>query len=546
MGTQRKVGALDFDTEKNGTRQSSNLAYSRATELKIPYAHTVGRGVSSYRRKILMWLICLTLAVSIAIFAQRFLIAALLLFTALIALQALLRIAAVICPKSSFDIKPNSSPFARTGPLDWPLYTVLVPLKDEAHMVAGLIRTLSKLDYPQDRLQIIFITEEDDPITRRAVTEALRAPFEQCVVPRRGTTGPRTKPNALNVAMTQARGEIITIYDAEDAPHPQQLKTAVRAFEAHANWGALQAPLDYFNTSESWLAAQFGLEYAAQFHVWIPLMVRRGLPFPLGGTSNHIRRSALESVSQKESALPHRLYWDSYNVTEDADLSFRLSANGWDIGYITPPTQEEAVSTLKPWTHQRTRWMKGFMQSWRVHMDRPFAPGGWRGLRRQATLQLTLGSVLLAGFLHTPICLGFAGWLAYAFITQGTVHISPLIGLSLFLGYGSGILIGAAGAIRAGKPQLLWALPVMPLYWLCLCVPTYRAAYEYVRRPFYWAKTTHGVTEHQHTETTSTQDSRPQMSTLPNVRAQKVTAANDDAAREILRPAERKQPKAAE
>lgn len=454
----------------------------------IPHAHTVGKSERSHRfRQLALGLGLFTLI--IASLSPSLLLSALMTaFTGLIIVQALLRLSAVCLSKARFQIRPSENPFIYTSAGDWPFYSVLVPLKDESHMVQGLITTLSRLDYPQERLQIIFITEEDDPQTRRAVTAALRPPFEQVVVPRRGVTGPRTKPHALNIAMTYARGDIVTIYDAEDAPHPDQLKTAVRAFAKHPKWGALQAPLDYFNTDESWLAAQFGLEYSAQFHVWIPLMVRLGLPFPLGGTSNHIRRSALETVRHKH------MFWDSYNVTEDADLSFRLSAQGWDIGYITPPTQEEAVAKLKPWTHQRTRWMKGFMQSWRVHMDAPLAPGGWKGLRRQLTLQLTLGSVLLAGLFHAPICLALLVWMAAQLLSTGTIALPPIVLISLGLGYGSGILIGAVGAIRMGRPKLLLALPLMPLYWLCLAWPTYRAAVEYVRRPFYWAKTEHGLT----------------------------------------------------
>ena len=454
----------------------------------IPYAHTVGRGRSGQIFRSVVILICLMLCFG-AVLAPNLLLTGLMsAFTCLILIQAALRLAAICFSKNKFEIENKDSRFARMNAQDWPLYTVLVPLKDEAHMVSGLVKTLSKLDYPAERLQIIFITEEDDPATRAAVTQMLQPPFEHCVVPRRGITGPRTKPNALNIAMTNARGNIVTIYDAEDSPHPAQLKTAVRAFEAHPNWGALQAPLDYFNTEASWLTAQFGLEYAAQFHVWIPLMVRLGLPFPLGGTSNHIRRAALNDIRHGD------MFWDSYNVTEDADLSFRLSAHGWDIGYITPPTQEEAVSRLKPWTHQRTRWMKGFMQSWRVHMDSPFAPGGYRGLRRQVTLQLTLGSVLLAGFLHVPICLGLLIWIGFNLMTQGGLNLPPVITATLVIGYGSGIIIGVAGALRAGKTKLLLSLPLMPAYWLCLCVPAYKAANEYVRRPYYWAKTAHGTT----------------------------------------------------
>ena len=480
------MGALDLTADAQATQQILTLACNASQRVNIPHANTIGRGAAGHRFKITATALFIVLLICGSFFPLQTLLTALLAFTALIFTQAMLRIAAICLGKTKFEIADNSLTLACSGTQTWPLYTVLVPLKDEAHMVAGLIETLSRLNYPTERLQIIFITEEDDPETCRAVAAALRAPFEHVIVPRHGAPSPRTKPNALNVAMKTARGAFVTIYDAEDAPDPEQLKTAIIAFKKHPNWGALQAPLDYFNTRESWLAAQFGLEYAAQFHVWIPLMVRLGLPFPLGGTSNHIRRSALESVRRDD------LYWDSYNVTEDADLSFRLSAHGWDIGYITPPTQEEAVSTLKPWTQQRTRWMKGFMQSWRVHMDSPFTPGGWRGIKRQITLQLTLGSVLLAGFFHAPICAALLIWIVYSWLTTGTALLSPLVGLSLSLGYGTGLIMGAFGALRAKKLHLLWSLPLMPLYWMCLCVPTYRAAYEYFRNPYYWAKTAHG------------------------------------------------------
>ncbi len=419
-------------------------------------------------------------------------------FTGLILLQAGLRTLAVLSSRRRFRVEQDDEQV-------WPDYTVLVPLKDEAHMVAQIMHQLGKLDYPREHLQILLIVEEDDPSTRLALTRALLAqppdsPFAQVIVPRRGICGPRTKPNALNIAMAQARGDFVTIYDAEDSPHPSQLKTAIRAFRQHPNWGALQAPLDYFNAYETQLSRQFALEYAAQFHVWIPFMVRLGLPFPLGGTSNHIRRAALNAVRGKNKLGD--MYWDSYNVTEDADLSFRLSSSGWDIGYILPPTQEEAVTKTGPWIGQRTRWMKGFMQSWLVHMDRPFASsrnlGGGRDLgrtlRRQLSLQLTLGTVLLAGFAHTPICIGAVLWTAYGLLTQGSVPVAPLVYVSLIAGYGSGMMIAAEGARRMGKPKLMAAIPLMPFYWLLLAVPTWRALVDYSRRPFYWAKTTHGVT----------------------------------------------------
>ena len=230
----------------------------------------------------------------------------------------------------------------------WPFYTVLVPLFREANMVPQLMTALNELDYPQDKLEIFMICEAVDPPTIEEVRKRVDGVFHLVIVPP-GT--PQTKPRALNYAMQRARGEFVTIYDAEDIPHPAQLKTAIQAFQTDEGLGALQAPLDYANININALTRQFGLEYAALFHIWVPFLSMLGLPFPLGGTSNHMRRTALDDIKG----------WDSHNVTEDADLSFRLAAQNWDIGYITPPTQEEAVSNFKAWHFQRARWMKGYM-----------------------------------------------------------------------------------------------------------------------------------------------------------------------------------------
>ena len=167
-----------------------------------------------------------------------------------------------------------------------PKYTVLVPLFHESQMVEQLTTALARLRYPIDRLEVILITEEVDPFTTQAVGKALRPPFKHIVVPK-GT--PQTKPRALNHALQLSSGDLVTIYDAEDRPHPDQLLAAVAAFESRADLAAVQAPLDYFNHNDNWLTRQFALEYAALFHVWVPFLAELNLPFPLGGTSNHIR-----------------------------------------------------------------------------------------------------------------------------------------------------------------------------------------------------------------------------------------------------------------
>ncbi len=385
---------------------------------------------------------------------------------------ALLRIWASTLPK------PKTRPISLSD--DLPLYTVLVPLFREANMVQGLIKTLSQLNYPKDKLEIFFLCEEVDPETVTAVEQHLRPPFKLLVTPK-GL--PQTKPRALNYALKFAKGEFVTIYDAEDQPHPNQLLSALQAFEDNPYWTTLQAPLDYYNSDDNLLTRQFTLEYAALFHVWLPFMAKLGIPFPLGGTSNHMRRSALDACEG----------WDAHNVTEDADLSFRLAALSDKIGYITPPTDEEAVSDLKMWHNQRTRWMKGYIQTWLVHMHRPIKPLTLYGVLRFLSLQFTLAYSVLSALIFTPVLIGgliySVGYFAFDWRMPFSAPYFFALGLSLSVG----ILIGMVGVYRAGKPHLIkWAL-LMPFYWVLLFWPTLRAVIELHTRRFHWHKTDHGV-----------------------------------------------------
>ena len=386
---------------------------------------------------------------------------------------AILRLAAILTDKPvDYGLAAESE--------DLPLYTVLVPLFHEAQMVPQLMDGIEKLNYPRDKLDIMLITEAVDPITTAAVAKALCPPFRQIIVPK-GT--PQTKPRALNFALKSSRADFVTIYDAEDRPHPDQLLAALAAFEARPEWAAVQAPLDYFNHDDNWLTRQFALEYSALFHVWVPFLVRLGLPFPLGGTSNHMRREPLDAIGG----------WDAHNVTEDADLSFRLAAQGHRIGYIHPPTQEEAVCQLRDWRMQRARWMKGFIQTWDVHMAKPFAPGGLAGVLRFFTLQLTLGLTLLSVLFYAPIVVMLPLFAVILWWVSVPLNIGLAYSLTFIFSISIGCLIGVAGAHRTRKPRLIRSAAMMPLYWLLLFEPAIRAFTELKHKRFHWHKTRHGV-----------------------------------------------------
>jgi len=435
---------------------------------------------------------------------------ALLLSSTFVVFMAGLRLTAILITAhdhSHADLDLSADP--PTQPTQWPRFTVLVPLFREAHMVKSLMDNLSKIDYPEDRIDIILVTEADDIATCRAVKHNLRPPFQIFEVP---PSQPRTKPKALNAALAaippQKRGDIITVYDAEDRPHPGQLKQAALALMADPGLAAVQAPLGYYNDRDNLLTTFFGLEYAALFHVWNPALAKLGLPFTFGGTSNHIRKTVLEAVGG----------WDACNVTEDADLSFRITAmnyqgrgrgrgrgqgqeqrqrQGLKIGIISLPTNEEAVSSYKNWTAQRSRWLKGFMQTWRVHMRHyKTAPDGGHfhmanRIRNMFSLQITVGATLLSAYLHVPSLI----IMTMLYITSLTSAYSlqhPLLFLSVLLGgYGAAILSAMIGARRAGKLHLVKFSVLMPFYWLMHFIPVLMASREILVAPDYWRKTTH-------------------------------------------------------
>ncbi|MDC7695303.1 glycosyltransferase family 2 protein [Asticcacaulis sp. DXS10W] len=389
-------------------------------------------------------------------------------------LNASLRLAACVVPVVTHTPAPLAD-------ADLPVYSVIVALYKEAAIAPQLIAALEALDYPRHRLEILFAIEDDDPETLIAFEHHLNRDLHphraHMRVVRVETAPPRTKPRALNFALQRARGDLVAIYDAEDIPVPRQLREAAAHFASlPARVACLQAPLRPAG-ARGFIARQFAAEYAVQFDVLLPALHRAGLTFPLGGTSNHFRVEALKAAGA----------WDAHNVTEDADLAYRLARQGYGSGLIAAPTRETPPPDTRTWLPQRTRWLKGHMQTLLVHTrslrDLPVMTG--------LGLMLSLGMNVFSALFYAPfVALVLAGRLVNLLQPGlGGMAIPDLILLICGPGFAQIALHGAAR--RAGLHLSLWDRLSLPVYWGLQSFGAAFALYQLVMRPFHWDKTEH-------------------------------------------------------
>jgi cellulose synthase/poly-beta-1,6-N-acetylglucosamine synthase-like glycosyltransferase len=367
-----------------------------------------------------------------------------------------------------------------------PLYTILLPVYREPEVLPQLFKAIRSLDYPKGKLDVKVLFEEDDRATLEAAGRLAPEPFfEFVVIP---TSKPKTKPKACNWGLLFARGEYVTIYDAEDRPEPDQLKKAIVAFRKTKDPRVIcvQAALDYYNPSQNFLTKWFTLEYNVWFRLFMPGLSYMRAVIPLGGTSNHFITARLRELGA----------WDPYNVTEDADLGVRLAARGYRTMTMNSTTWEEANSVLPGWIRQRSRWVKGYMQTYVVHMRHPLKLIRMIGLRHFLLFQLNIGGVPLVK-LSNPITVGLLiAWILFrpAFIPPlfpGLIYV--LAALNLLVITFLLMYVAIIAVHYSGHSGLLLPTLTLPAYWVLMSVGAYLALYELVVRPFYWQKTRHGL-----------------------------------------------------
>lgn len=374
---------------------------------------------------------------------------------------------------------------------DLPSYTILCPLFREGTVVRQFIRAIESLDYPRHKLQVRLLLEQNDRETIDEVrTLPLPSYYEIVLVP---PSVPKTKPKACNYGLRRARGTYTVIFDAEDVPEPLQLKKVVAAFsKIPDDVICLQAKLSYFNPHHNFLTKLFTVEYALWFDLVLPGLQTFEAPIPLGGTSNHFRTKELIRLKG----------WDAFNVTEDCDLGVRLSRFGYKTNIVDSTTLEEATSTLPNWIAQRSRWIKGYLQTYLVHMRRPRTLLKYIGWKNFLMFQLVVGGKLFTTFVN-PLM-----WIMTISYFTFRPHIGTLIEslfpaeifyfgvLSFVCGNFLYLYSYMMGSYRRGHYGLVKYVYMVPFYWILMSIASWKALYSFLTTPHYWPKTRHGYRLH--------------------------------------------------
>jgi cellulose synthase/poly-beta-1,6-N-acetylglucosamine synthase-like glycosyltransferase len=418
-------------------------------------------------------------------------------FRLVIVLLSLLRRPELVVKKQELKAQSDS---------ELPVYTILIPLYREPEVLAKVVRAIDHLDYPHEKLDVKLLLEEDDSETVEFCRE-IEMPrcVEVIVVPH---ALPKTKPKACNHGLAAARGKYLVIYDAEDRPDRDQLRKSVAAFERVPDEVVcLQAKLNYYNPDQNALTKWFTLEYSALFDLILPGLHHLGMPIPLGGTSNHFRTAVLREIGG----------WDPFNLTEDCDLGMRLHRHGWRTMVLDSTTWEEANSRLGNWMRQRSRWVKGFIQTHLVHSRSNFRTARDMGPLGFVSFLLMVGgfsaSCLLnpffwiADLFHLAVLAGLpvSPW---AIVYSDSVANLPSGGASFgsyvwhFVLYAAAlysansffILIQVLGCARRRLWHLLPYALASPVYWALISIAGWKGFLQLFTKPFYWEKTKHGLT----------------------------------------------------
>jgi cellulose synthase/poly-beta-1,6-N-acetylglucosamine synthase-like glycosyltransferase len=234
-----------------------------------------------------------------------------------------------------------------------PVITVQLPLFNEMYVVERLLKAVTEIDYPRDRLEIQVLddsTDETVKIAEATVAQYANAGFDIHYVHRSDRTG--FKAGALANGTMTAKGELLAIFDADFVPKPDCLRKLVDFFKDPLV-GCAQMRWAHINGKYNLLTRLQTIMLDGHFVVEQTTRNRTGGFFNFNGTAGIWRRNAIEMSGG----------WQHDTLTEDTDLSFRAQLMGWKFVYLL---DEEAPAEIpveiNAFKAQQRRWAKGVMQ----------------------------------------------------------------------------------------------------------------------------------------------------------------------------------------
>jgi len=364
-----------------------------------------------------------------------------------------------------------------------PTVTILAPHYRETVAFPGQLESITKLDWPKEKLQVILLVREEDMEMLSMISSIQLPSFYQLVT--FGEHYPKNKPRALMFGLEKARGEITVIMDSESRPEPDQIKKIHMAFlqKAGTNVAAIQAKTLVSNDDENWLTKHHASEYNFHHKVVVQTLAKHRLLPLFPGNSVYIKTNVL----RQSGGL------DVFNSTEDCEFGVRFTMDDYEIASVNSATWEEAPSEIAPWIRQRTRWFKGFDQTWLKYMRNPLKTYQRLGFKNFLAFHVLIGSTPLIPFLN-PIF--WALTVVYLisepdFIEQMYPETLFYLGLlSMVSGNFLMILLTYAGCIK-GKSDghVRTVLCTIWLYWILQAIAAWREKYQLITRPHMWELT---------------------------------------------------------
>jgi cellulose synthase/poly-beta-1,6-N-acetylglucosamine synthase-like glycosyltransferase len=362
-------------------------------------------------------------------------------------------------------------------------FTVLLPARHEETVIQETIQRVVELDYPRDLVQVLVVIEAGDRGTIDSVEHKLQSLRDGGIEHVRLITfddPPINKPHGLNVGLQQATGDVVTIFDAEDEPHPDILHV-VNTICRLEGVAVIQCGVQLMNYADRWFSALNVLEYFFWFKSRMHYHAAVGM-VPLGGNTVFLRRDLLRQLDG----------WDQTCLTEDADIGIRLSAMGVPIRVVYEDehvTREETPPTVEQFVKQRTRWNQGFLQV--------LLKGDWL---RLPTLSQRLMALYTLGFpIFQALMLVYVPVSIWSILNAKVAVLVAMISMLPLYMLAIQLCICAVGlyeftAVHRLRPS--WTLLLrllaayMPYQWL-LGYSAMRAVWRQLRGVNSWEKTTH-------------------------------------------------------